>query len=550
MHVEDDVRGTYAEIFDSSAEGILIVNRKGKIVLANPQSEKLFDYAKGELIGLTIESLIPKRYREGHVAHRTGYQKAPKPMQMGKGRDLIGLAKNGREFPLEVSLNPAKINNEQVIIAFVIDITERKKAEEQIKESNRKYSTLISNLPGISYRCEYSREWPMEFISERCYDICGYRPYEFYDRKVSWAHLIHPDDRERIWNEMESALEHGQPFKVVYRIITKDHSERWIWEQGRKIEGSLPGVALIEGFMQDITDRKLMESALENTEKQLVKYAAELERRVSDRTKELAATVKQLEESNKRLEKEIKERKKAEYEANKSLEKEKELNELKSRFVSMASHEFRTPLSTILSSATLISRYSDMDAPEKKQKHINRIKSNVHDLTGILNDFLSLDKLEEGRIQNNRQSINLSQFACDVIEELQLVTKKGQQIILETDLDECIISIDPQILKHILHNLLSNAIKYSDDGGKILTTISSLADEVELRVIDQGIGIPEVDQKHLFERFFRAHNVTNIQGTGLGLNLVKKYLDLIGGTIRYESTEGKGSTFIVTLPKV
>lgn len=418
MHLEKDVGHTYAEIFNSSAEGILIVNRNGEIILANPQSEKMFDYELGEFINKKIESLIPLEYRKGHVGHRHAYHQNPRPMQMGKGRDLVGLAKSGREFPIEVSLNPAEINNEQVVIAFVIDITERKK----------------------------------------------------------------------------------------------------------------------------------IERALEESEKQLVKYAAELEKRVSDRTEELAATIEKLEDTNEKLEREIIERKKAEEEANKSLEKEKELNELKSRFVSMASHEFRTPLSTILSSATLISKYSTPDTADKKLKHIERIKSNVHDLTGILNDFLSLDKLEEGRVEASKQQFDLVLLVREITEQLQSVAKKEQQITFDTPHKECLISSDPQLLKQIVSNLVSNAIKYSPENKAIGVSVLKENGIVGITVKDNGIGIPENDQKHLFERFFRAHNVTNIQGTGLGLNLVKKYLDLMGGTITYDSIEHKGSTFKISLP--
>ncbi|MBL0342780.1 MAG: HAMP domain-containing histidine kinase [Bacteroidetes bacterium] len=231
-----------------------------------------------------------------------------------------------------------------------------------------------------------------------------------------------------------------------------------------------------------------------------------------------------------------------------ALEKEKDLSELKSRFVTMASHEFRTPLSTILTSVSLISKYNDVGQDEKRFKHIDRIKSAVSNLTSILNDFLSLGKLEEGKVQYSATEFDLPVFSQDLVNEMREVSKKGQSIIYEHQGVQSIVFLDKNLTRNICINLLSNAIKYSNEGSRIDFKTIHENDKIVLEVTDHGIGIPESEQQHIFERFFRAGNASNIQGTGLGLNIVKKYVELLNGEVGFKSVYGKGTTFKVILP--
>jgi signal transduction histidine kinase len=262
---------------------------------------------------------------------------------------------------------------------------------------------------------------------------------------------------------------------------------------------------------------------------------AELENRVEERTRELADAIQELAQSKSEL--------------LKALEKEKELNEMKSRFVTMASHEFRTPLSTILSSASLIDRYKTEEDDPKRQKHITRIKSAVQNLIEILDSFLSLSKLEEGKVPYSPSHFDLRELCHTLLEEMQSVTKEGQQIIYQHQGTDNIIYEDRQIIHTILINLVSNAIKYSPEGKNIYLRTYITPSENAFEVQDEGIGIPETEQKHLFERFFRAKNAVNIQGTGLGLNIVKRYVDMLGGTFLFKSELNRGTTFTISLPK-
>jgi PAS domain S-box-containing protein len=401
----------FREIFQSMSEGIIMADASGKIVIANPVAEEIFGYEKNELNGLPLELLVPERYRNRHVNLRQGFNHHPEPRRMGFGRDLTALKKDGQEFPVEISLSYTRVKGNLLVMAFISDITQRKKAED----------------------------------------------------------------------------------------------------------------------------------ALRHSEEQLIVYAAELEKKVHSRTEALHKTIQELEN-------EVNERKRAEDEARNALEKERELNELKSKFVSIASHEFRTPLSTVLSSASLISQYNERGDADKVNKHVQRIKSSVNHLTSILNDFLSLGKLEEGVIDIKLEKVCIDEFLKEIKEEITPTLKAGQQVVMVPDPALRELNTDARILRNILFNLISNASKYSPENKTIHVTCKQEDMQMVFHVIDQGIGIPVEDQKHLFQRFFRASNAGNIQGTGLGLNIVKRYVELINGKITFTSTYQEGSTFIVTIP--
>lgn len=405
--VTDDA---FREIFHSMSEGIVMVDSTGKIVIANPIAEQTFGYQPSELNGVVLEELLPQRYRGHHVSLRKGFNAHPEPRKMGFGRDLTALKKDGTEFPVEISLSYSKVKGQVLVMAFISDISLRKKSEE----------------------------------------------------------------------------------------------------------------------------------ALRRSEEQLIVYAAELERKVQSRTEALHTSVE-------KLEKEVADRIKAEEETRKALEKEREFNELKSKFVSIASHEFRTPLSTILSSVSLIDQYKQRNEVDKIDKHTARVKSSVQHLTGILNDFLSLGKLEEGKVDVLQEEINLQTLFQDIIEEVKASLKAGQAIELDLKAGATIVS-DARILRNIFFNLISNASKYSEQGQPIEIAASKEKEILVISIRDHGIGIPEEDHKHLFERFFRAGNVSNIQGTGLGLHIVRRYVELLNGKISFISAYKKGSTFTVSIP--
>ncbi|WP_080058083.1 PAS domain-containing sensor histidine kinase [Spirosoma aerolatum] len=292
-------------------------------------------------------------------------------------------------------------------------------------------------------------------------------------------------------------------------------------------------VLLTVAYIIDITAKKEADLTLLAQKARIEQLNAELEQKVVDRTHALMATLHQLEQSKDELAK--------------ALAVERELGELKSRFVSMASHEFRTPLSAILTSASLIEKYPATEQQDKRIRHIQRIKSSVYHLNTILEEFLSVGRLEEGRLEANWSWVELTGLINEVVTDLQDMLKVGQRVQMQINCPKLIRS-DPSLLRKIVVNLLSNAIKYSAENQLIDLVAVCNETAFQLTIRDQGIGISEDDQKHLFERFFRAKNATNFAGTGLGLHIVAKYLELLSGTIVLTSQLGEGTTVTITFP--
>ena len=300
------------------------------------------------------------------------------------------------------------------------------------------------------------------------------------------------------------------------------------------------GIQYAIAYIVDITKRQENEekiikqqAEMELVNEEMKKMNANLEIAVQERTNQLQLTLEEL-ESNKE-------------ELTKSLEKEKEVNDLKSRFVSMASHEFRTPLSTVLSSISLLSKYSTTEDQPKRDKHIERIKSSVKTLTDILNEFLSLGKIEEGKVDVKSEVFDITHFIDNLIYEMSVLLKSGQEIKYN-HIGNPEVYTDSSLLKHVLVNLMSNAIKFSPENAFIQLETKVDKETTTFKITDQGMGIPAADQVHLFERFFRATNATNIQGTGLGLHIVGRYVEILNGIISYQSELEKGSKFTIVIP--
>ncbi len=400
----------FEALFQYASMGIVVANAKAEILLVNNFLLTQFGFGNpDELVGKSIEQLIPMRYHSKHVHLRDHYIENPHPRPMGLGKDLFAVKKDGSEFPVEVSLSSYVMGEEIFTIAFVSDITKRKEFEKAIN---------------------------------------------------------------------------------------------------------------------------LQKEQLATTNKKIEDLNNELEGKVALRTRQLQDTLLQLEASKDEL--------------TKALSKEKDLSDLKSRFVSMASHEFRTPLSTILSSASLAGKYVDSSEQEQRNKHIQRIKSSVSNLTNLLNEFLSIGKIEDGKITANNIDFNIKELISLLCSEMEGIAKSGQHFNYVHTGEEILFS-DPGLLRNVITNLLSNAIKFSPEGSTVEVSSEVAQGSAVVTVKDKGMGISVKDQEHLFERFFRGANVTNIQGTGLGLHIVSKYIEVMDGKIQFESELEQGTKFTITL---
>ena len=519
MNHNRDNPSIFKAMFEQATVGIFVVNEHGVIIKNNKILEQFFAYEEGELLNQSIEILVPDAAKHAHVAHRNNYYKKPIPRRMGDGRELLGKRKDGSTFPVEISLNHLRFGKESLTIAYLNDITTRRKTLDALQKSEAKlaeYSQelekkvaertieleasqtkllLANTLAKIAY-LEILIDAPTAmYYSDELLHILEIeeRPLSF--DFTNFLSFIHPDDKEIASQFSNQSICNLQGLNIDYRIITAKGNRKYLHSEFKCIEQSDGHVVRLFGIIQDVSELKFAEEKLA-----------------------------------------------------KALQKEKELSVLKSQFVSMASHEFRTPLSSILSSAGLIEIYLQRKVYDKQAKHLNRIKTSVNNLSAILNDFLSFEKLQSGKIKFTPKKINVFPFVAEIIEELSVTTKEGQTINHE-HLGNAEVWIDFHLVKNILLNLLSNAIKYSDEGSVIELFTNNADAKFIIKVTDRGLGIPEEDQQFMFSQFFRASNVNHIKGNGLGLTIVKRYLDLMKGTISFESQANVGTVFTVIIPQ-
>lgn len=393
----------YTNVFEHAAEGIILSDENARMYLVNPAAREMFGYGEAEMIGQPIDLLIPSRFRERHATFHQDYYRSPAVRKMGQGRDLSAIRKDGSEFPVEVSLSYFRDKNKTFTIAFVMDITLRKEAENKLIQANTDLLQL---------------------------------------------------------NEAAGKLNEQLEEKVAIRTL-------------------------------------MLEEALHQVEA--------------------------------------------------SLQKEKELSDIKSRFVSMASHEFRTPLSTVMFSASLLGKYVAAEDQEKRNQHLLKIKDSVRHLNGILEDFLSLGKLNEGNVEPEFHDFYVRELVEDIVEEMKAQLKPGQEISISAEVIPAVNS-DVRLIKNSIINLLSNAIKYSAENTAIHINVRYPCPMLEIEIADNGIGIPDEDKPHLFTSFYRGSNAVNVKGTGLGLLIVKRYMDILGGKVLVESRLNEGTTATIQIP--
>ncbi|MCD8740814.1 PAS domain-containing sensor histidine kinase [Mucilaginibacter roseus] len=367
----------------------------------------------------------------------------------------------------------------------------------------------------------------VESINPSACRLFLYAPDEVVGNNI--AMLMPPPDREQHDSYIHRYQRTGQAHIIgIGREVQGLRKDGTVFPFRLAVsEVQYSGRKIYTGFIHDLSREK-------KAEERLREYAANLEQQVQERTQSLKNTVDELQI--------------AKEEVSQSLEKEKELGQLKSRFVSMASHEFRTPLSAIQLSAVLIEKYASQLNNPNISKHINKIKGSIGNLTSILNDFLSLERLEAGKVEPVFTPFDIVKFSEEITEEMQMIAKEAQNIVYQHTGTTSMVSLDQGLLRNCIINLISNAIKYSGEHTFIEFNTELTDDQLIIIIKDNGIGIPESDQKHLFEAFFRAHNTGNIPGTGLGLNIVARYATLMNGQIAFESKINQGTSFTLAFP--
>ena len=526
----------FEAFFKYATIGNLVTNNSGEIEAINPYALKEFGYTEQELVGKKVELLIPSRLRQDHVHHRQKFHQKPQNRPVGVGLCLFALKKDGTEFPVEISLGNYHNNRDQFVIAFISNISDRKKAEAEILQLNNDLELTVQkrtkDLNKTLVQLELSNDMLEEAISfqKAILDNAGamiiatnekgiirfFNPEASVNTGYAESEVINKQSPIIFHDQNEIARKRRELFKE-FGLVIKDDIDVMVEKSKRDIHDEEQYTYIRKnGSTFPVL---LTITAIRNNEGEITGY--------------MGVAI------------DISARKKAEEDLREALNKEKELSELKSRFVSMASHEFRTPLSTVLSSAYLIEKYTSAEDQAKRKKHLQRIVSSVNMLTDILNDFLSLGRIEEGKIQVRLTRFDLYELVTSQTGEMKGILKEQQKIHYHHQGNREVV-LDPSLLKHIIINLVSNASKFSlpDMPIEIRTIVDD--DRVILSVKDQGMGISKEDQKHLMERFFRGVNAGNIQGTGLGLHLVSKYAELMNGTVEFTSELEKGTEFHIT----
>jgi PAS domain S-box-containing protein len=501
---------------------IFMVDTEGHILNWNKGAEDIKGYSADEAIGKHISIFYTNEQKELGEPQRN--------LQMAKEMGQFQeegwqVRKDGSTFWADVTITALK-NDEGEVVGYAKvtrDMTRRRKIEDEIKGLNKQLEDRLqktqSEIADYKHALDESsivaitdQKGIIKHVNENFCRISKYSKAELIgqDHRIINSGYHSKEFIRNLW----VTIANGKIWRGELKNRAKDGSYYWVDttivpflnEHGKPYQ--------YLAIRSDITQRKV-------AEEELLKHKGELEKKVVERTLELTE----------------------------ALSREKELNEMKSRFVSMASHEFRTPLSAILSSTSLLEHYTAAEHVEKRAKHIDRIKASIKNLTAILDDFLSLEKLEQGKVEVHSIEFNLKDFIEDVIDEMDGMLKKKDQKVKYSYVGETEVCQDKKILRNVLLNLLSNAIKYSPDGKEIDIVVEVKNHKVNVFIKDEGIGIPLEAQKDLFGKFFRATNVSNIQGTGLGLNIVKRYIELLEGNISFTSTEHKGTTFTIQIPQ-
>jgi PAS domain S-box-containing protein len=533
MVIPNSAKNLFQSIFEQSSLGLVVVDDAGIIVFANHFASNMFGYSTDEFVNLPLEQLMPLRYRQKHGKHFGGFLKNQSNRKMGDGMELFAMRKDGMEFPVEISLDSHEVDEKKYVVAFINNISKRVEDKNKNLELNRSLSITINNRTRELSRTLQTLELLNErlessLISQKAI-LDNASVMLFSTNNVGLIRFFNPEacrltgyTEKEVVNLQTPAIFH-KPTEI--EMCRDELKNKYGLELVNDIE-----VILEKAVRNEICNQ---ECIYINKEGNNIPVSLTITP-MKDKKKQLVGFMG--------VAIDLTERKKAELNLMEALTKEKQLGELKSRFVTTASHEFRTPLSTISSSAYLIEKYTEQADQPKRQKHLDRIISAVNNLSNILNDFLNVGKIEEGKIEINASQFSIPSFMEKLFLEIKSILKPGQHInYVHEGEDE--IEIDPSIFRNIMINLLSNAIKYSTSDSKIEINTKINDHTFQVEVHDHGIGIPDEDQKHLMDRFFRGKNAINIPGTGLGLHIVSKYVERMNGDISFVSKLNEGTTF-------
>lgn len=480
-------------ITDTAVDAILTVDSSGIIKTANPAVKHIYGYTQAEIIGMKATDLVTPERRHLYGDDFFNQRVVPTEQIIGTGREVEILRKDGERIPARIGVGFTKIDDKPVFVSFAYDLRKRKEMEDALRESEAKFRSLISNIPGMAYRCLNMPGWPMVFLSDAVLEVTGYPASDFVlpNPKRSFTDLYHPDDIERL---SDINTDTGS-FSYEYRIIAKSGEVKWVTEHGTHVKGDDGNILYVDGFISDITQRRVMENELKTAKEKAEQAAA-----------------------------------------------------ARTAFLANMSHEIRTPMNAIIGFSDLMLGES---LREEQKSHLTTINRSARSLLHLLNDILDSAKLDKGKLDLDYRDFLIREELDLVVSTFWLEAKRkkvGLVLNVDNSVANCYRGV-PERMRQVLNNLIGNAVKFTHEGE---VSVNVRGDEkfVYFSVSDTGIGMTQEQVERVFDPFSQADASMSRRygGTGLGTTISKQLVELMGGNICVTSEKDKGTTFTFRLP--
>lgn len=499
---------TLLQLIEAVPDALVVIDAAGRIVVVNKQTEDMFGYRRAEILGQPIEVLVPERFRTDHVAKRDGYlaKANPDARPMGAGLELVGRRKDGREIPVEISLNPLTSETGLLVVASVRDVSERRRSVAQLRKVEARYRTLVEGIPAVTFMAPMD-EGPGElYVSPQIEKLLGFSQREWLENPILWYTQLHPEDQDRWHNEFARTVSSGEPFQSIYRFVARDGRVVWVHGEAKVVRDEAGRPQFLQGVAFDITGMKQAEEDLRALNESLAE-------RVAERTQELTRSNQDL-----------------------------------ARFAGTAAHDLKAPLVTVRSFTQTVAEDCGDGLDESARRNLTRVLNAATRMTTLIEDLLLYSKVRtEGNALLPVECRDAFEWAC---ENLQVQIAEAGAVVTAGDLPRLLA--DSTQLAQVFQNLIGNALKYRAERPlKVHVSCRHQGAEWVIQVADNGVGIEPQYLHKIFQLgvVSRVDARKSIAGSGIGLATCEMIVQRHGGRI-WASSEGRdrGTTISFTMP--